>query len=193
MFWNLLIAAIGIMVCFSGLRLRKPCSVVLGLFWGGIIALLALTLVDAKLDLTELNYIFPAVVAVGFAILFWFKPDAADVVASFMVPFFIITILMVALTSLANMPILFVSIIASLLISAYTPRSRSFLIASALFGGLFAALGIGGIVLHQASWSILFDLLFGEKLAISILLFAILGGVLGTCVQWNSAPAIEEE
>lgn len=179
----LLMIAIGLLICFGGVYIRKICSGLLGFFWGNVLGLcIAMKVIDSGYGADEKALGIMLVCGIATCIISVVY-EAVCVLLNAFISSFIVALLFLSMlsTSLEDYVIILIAFIVALVVAeiAYLYYRYIFIFLTAFSGGSMASVGF--FCLIKGDYFI-YGILYGNT-GISVFVLTIVLCVLGCIVQ----------
>lgn len=113
---NLLLIAIGLVICFGGIYIRKVCSAFLGLIWGALCSFAVILMSVGLWGIDEESFYIVAVCAVVFAIISCIHDKLCAAINAFLSTFFLVAILLLLADSTEGTMLLLIAGIVALVV-----------------------------------------------------------------------------
>ena len=182
---NLLLIAVGLLICFGGIYLRKVCSAFLGLIWGALCSFAVILMTVGLWGIDEESFYIVAVCAVIFAIVSCIHDKLCAAINSFLSAFFFVAILLLVSDSMEGTALFLIAGIIAFVISLISIRiyDYSFILTTAFSGAFIASVGFCGVVYDAEVSDVLMELLFGDEATGIVVATTLILGTIGFFVQ----------
>lgn len=198
---NLLLIAIGLVICFGGIYIRKVCSAFLGLIWGALCSFAVILMSVGLWGIDEESFYIVAVCAVVFAIISCIHDKLCAAINAFLSTFFLVAILLLLADSAEGTMLIQIAGVVALVVSLISIRiyDYSFILTTAFSGAFIASIGFCGVIYDSEASDVLMELLFGDEVTGIIIAVTIVLGIIGFFVQFQrikkrkSATTIKEQ
>ena len=182
---NLLLIAVGLIICFGGIYLRKVCSAFLGLVWGALCSFAVILITVGLWGIDEESFYIVAVCAVVFAIISCIHDKLCAAINSFLSAFFFVAILLLVSDSMEGTALFLIAGIIAFVISLISIRiyDYSFIFTTAFSGAFIASVGFCGVVYDAEVSDVLMELLFGDEATGIVVAATLILGTIGFFVQ----------
>ena len=190
---SLLLIAVGLVICFGGIYIRKFCSFSIGLIWGALLSAILIVLISGslwRLD-SDGSIVWIILGAFTLAIFSAIYDRACAFLSSFVSTFFIVSVLLmfsdIMGEDLDKSAIIVIALFLAIISGSigYKIYDIAYMLETAFTGAFIASLGVYGLSDNAFD---MVDLIFGAAIN-DVIGYIALGtivlGIIGFCVQWR--------